>query len=552
MTVRAVEVIAAADVIAYHSARHGRSIARSIAERHLRPDHIEERLVYPVTTETTDHPGGYRGAMEEFYADAAARLAAHLDAGRTVAVLAEGDPLFYGSYMHMHKRLAERYPTEVVPGVTSVSAAAARLGTPLVEGEEVLTVLPGTLPEEELTARLATSDAAAVMKLGRTFPTVRRALERSGRLADARYVERATMNAERTAPLAEVDPASVPYFSMAVLPSRAAAPHGDGGDAPHDNRGDAPHDNRGDAPHDNRGDAPHDNRGDAPHDNRGDAPHGDRGDRGDRADREGAPHGDRADAPSGTSGAPGEVVVVGLGPAGPLWLTPEARGELAAAEDLVGYTTYLDRVPVRPGQRRHASDNKVEAVRAEFALDLARRGRRVVVVSSGDPGVFAMATAVLEAACEDPYREVPVRIVPGMTAAHAAAARVGAPLGHDYAVISLSDRLKPWEVIAERLRAAAAADLVLALYNPGSRSRVWQVGKARELLLEHRAPDTPVVLGRDIGGPGERVRIVRLADLDPAQVDMRTILLVGSTQTRTVRRGDGTDIVWTPRRYPEA
>ncbi|MER7876777.1 precorrin-2 C(20)-methyltransferase [Streptomyces solisilvae] len=478
MTVRAVEVIAEADVIAYHSARHGRSIARSIAERHLRPDHIEERLVYPVTTESTDHPGGYRGAMEEFYADAAARLAAHLDAGRTVAVLAEGDPLFYGSYMHMHKRLADRYPTEVVPGVTSVSAAAARLGAPLVEGEEVLTVLPGTLPEEELTARLATADAAAVMKLGRTFPAVRRALERSGRLADARYVERATMNAERTAPLAEVDPESVPYFSMAVLPSRV-------------------------------------------------------------------------DAPRGASGA-GEVVVIGLGPAGPLWLTPEARGELAAADDLVGYTTYLDRVPVRPGQRRHSSDNKVEAVRAEFALDLARRGRRVAVVSSGDPGVFAMASAVLEAACEDPYREVPVRIVPGMTAAHAAAARVGAPLGHDYAVISLSDRLKPWEVIAERLRATAAADLVLALYNPGSRSRVWQVGKARELLLEHRAPDTPVVLGRDIGGPGERVRIVRLADLDPAQVDMRTIILVGSSQTRTARRGDGTEVVWTPRRYPEA
>lgn len=478
MTVRAVEVIAEADVIAYHSARHGRSIARSIAERHLRPDHIEERLVYPVTTETTDHPGGYRGAMDEFYADAATRLAAHLDAGRTVAVLAEGDPLFYGSYMHMHKRLADRYPTEVVPGVTSVSAAAARLGAPLVEGEEVLTVLPGTLPEEELTARLATTDAAAVMKLGRTFPTVRRALERSGRLADARYVERATMDAERTAPLAEVDPESVPYFSMAVLPSRVDAPR---------------------------------------------------------------------DAPGA-----GEVVVVGLGPAGPLWLTPEARAELAAAQDLVGYSTYLDRVPVRPGQRRHASDNKVESVRAEFALDLARRGRRVAVVSSGDPGVFAMATAVLEAASEDPYREVPVRIIPGMTAAHAAAARAGAPLGHDYAVISLSDRLKPWEVIAERLRAAAAADLVLALYNPGSRSRVWQVGKARELLLEHRAPDTPVVLGRDIGGPGERVRIVRLADLDPADVDMRTILLVGSSQTRTVRRGDGTDVVWTPRRYPEA
>ncbi|MEV4436740.1 precorrin-2 C(20)-methyltransferase [Streptomyces sp. NPDC049585] len=478
MTLRAVECITEADVVAYHSARHGRSIARSIAERHLRPGHIEEPLVYPVTTETTDHPGGYRGAMEEFYEEAAARLAAHLDAGRTVAVLAEGDPLFYSSYMHMHKRLADRYPTEVVPGVTSVSAAAARLGEPLVEGEEVLTILPGTLPEEELTARLAATDSAVVMKLGRTFPAVRGALERSGRLAEARYVERATMPGERTGRLADVDPQSVPYFSVAVLPSRV-------------------------------------------------------------------------DAPPVADG--GEVVVVGLGPAGPQWLTPEARGALAAAQDIVGYSTYVDRVPVRPGQQRHASDNKVESERAEFALDLARQGRRVAVVSSGDPGVFAMATAVLEVACEGPYRDVPVRVVPGMTAAHAAASRAGAPLGHDYAVVSLSDRLKPWEVIAGRLHAAAAADLVLALYNPGSRSRVWQVGKARDLLLEHRAPDTPVVMARDVGGPTERIRIVSLGELDPAEVDMRTLLIVGSTQTRRVRRGtDGTEeIVWTPRRYPE-
>ncbi|MGV9555615.1 precorrin-2 C(20)-methyltransferase [Streptomyces sp. NPDC003522] len=478
MTVRAVEVIAEADVIAYHSARHGRSIARSIAARHIREDHIEEALVYPVTTETTDHPGGYKGAMEEFYAEASARLASHLDAGRTVAVLAEGDPLFYGSYMHMHKRLTDRYDTEVVPGVTSVSAAAARLGAPLAEGEEVLTILPGTLPEEELTARLATTDAAVVMKLGRTFPKVRRALESAGRLEEARYVERATMSKERVAELADVDAESVPYFSVAVLPSQVDA---------------------------------------------------------ERPVRE-----------------RGEVVVVGTGPAGPLWLTPETRGALSAADDLVGYATYLDRVPERPGQARHGSDNRVEAERAEFALQLARKGRRVAVVSGGDPGVFAMATAVLEVASRPEYLDVPVRVLPGVTAANAAAARAGAPLGHDYATISLSDRLKPWEVIAERLRAAASADLVLALYNPGSRSRTWQVGKALELLLEHRAPQTPVVVARDVGGPGERVRIVPLGELDPAEVDMRTILLLGSSQTRVVRRADGEEIVWTPRRYPEA
>lgn len=483
MTLRAVQVIGEADVIAYHSARHGRSIARSIAAAHLRPDHIEEPLVYPVTTETTDHPGGYRGALEEFYEKAAARLAAHLDAGRTVAVLAEGDPMFYGSYMHMHKRLADRYATEVIPGVTSVSAAAARLGTPLVEGEEILTILPGTLPEEELTARLAATDTAVVMKLGRTFPAVRGAFEASGRLAEARYVERATMAGERTGDLADIDPASVPYFSVAVLPSRVDVVR-----------------------------------------------------------------------PSGRAGS-GEVVVVGTGPAGPLWLTPETRGALAAADALVGYTTYLDRVPVRPGQARHGSDNKVESERAEFALDLARRGHRVAVVSGGDPGVFAMATAVLEVAAQEEYADIPVRVLPGVTAANAAAARAGAPLGHDYATISLSDRLKPWEVIAERLTAAASADLVLALYNPGSKSRTWQVAKARDLLLEHRSPDTPVVLARDVGGPTEDVRTVRLADVDPAEVDMRTLLIVGSSQTRWVQRGEsGADrsIVWTPRRYPEA
>ncbi|WAL75351.1 precorrin-2 C(20)-methyltransferase [Kitasatospora sp. YST-16] len=492
VTVRAAELIGKADVIAYHCARHGRSHARAIAERYLTGSQVEERLMYPVTVETTDHPGGYRGALDDFYREASERLAAHLDAGRDVVVLAEGDPLFYGSYQHMHKRLAHRYPTEVVPGVTSISAAAARLGTPLVEAEEILTIIPGTLPEEELAARLAATDSAVVMKLGRTFPAVRRALERTGRLDDARYVERATMDGERTGRLADVDPDGVPYFSVAVLPSKVAA-----------------------------------------------------------LDSAGRPF-EALDAAAGEAPEPvGEVVVVGTGPAGPLWLTPEARGALANATDLVGYTTYLDRVPVRAGQVRHGSDNKVEGVRAEFALELARRGRRVAVVSSGDPGVFAMATAVLEAACEDPYRDVPVRVLPGMTAAHAAASRAGAPLGHDYAVISLSDRLKPWEVIARRLRAAAEADLVLALYNPGSKSRTTQVGSARDLLLEYRSPQTPVVLARDVGGPTERVRTVALAELDPADVDMRTLLLVGSTQTRWVRRGGDTEVVWTPRRYPE-
>ncbi|BFU43407.1 precorrin-2 C(20)-methyltransferase [Krasilnikovia sp. MM14-A1004] len=491
VTVKAARLIGAADVVAYHAARHGRSNARAIAAQYLRPEQIEEPLIYPVTTETTDHPGGYQGAIDEFYADAAQRLAAHLDAGRDVVVLAEGDPFFYGSYMHMHKRLAHRYPTEVVPGVTSVSAASATLGRPLVERDEVLTVLPGTLPPDELATRLADAGPAAIMKLGRTFTGVREALERAGRLDDAWYVERATTDRERTEPLAEVDPATVPYFSLALLPSPATTPA-----EPAAQNGSAA--------------------------------------------RRGSPALDGA----------GSVTVVGLGPGGRDWLTPQAQAALAAADDLIGYGPYLDRVAPNPRQRRHPSDNRVEAERAAFALDLAKRGRRVAVVSSGDPGVFAMAAAVLEVSEDPQWKDVPVRVVPGLTAAQAVASRVGAPLGHDFCIVSLSDRLKPWRVIADRLAAAAGADLVIALYNPASNSRREQLVRARELLLAHRSPETPVVVGRDVGGPSETVRVTTLAELDPATIDMRCLLIIGSSQTRACIRADGTALVFTPRHYP--
>ncbi|HTK64400.1 MAG TPA: precorrin-2 C(20)-methyltransferase [Pseudonocardia sp.] len=503
VTVKAARLIGAADVVAYHCARHGRSTARRIAEPYLREGQIEEQLVYPITVEATDHPGGYRGALEEFYAEASARLAQHLDAGRDVVVLAEGDPFFYGSYMHMHERLSHRYHTEVVAGVTSMNAASAALGRPLVERDEVLTVLPGTLPAEELARRLAGTDSAAVLKLGRTFGSVRGAAEQAGRLAEMFYVERASSPEERQGPLADVDPDTVPYFSLALLPSAIA---------------------------------------------------------GATMAREAAATGQAvtggvaatpvpaAAAWSGDAPA-GEVIVVGLGPAGRPWLTPEVQEALACATDLVGYAPYLDRVPANARQRRHASDNKVESERAAFALDMAREGRRVVVVSSGDPGVFAMASAVLEVSVEPRWKDVPVRVLPGLTAAQAVASRVGAPLGHDYAVLSLSDRLKPWDVIAARLSAAASADLVMAIYNPASRSRTWQVSAARDLVLEHRAPGTPVVIGRDIGGAQESITITTLADLDPAQVDMRCLLLIGSSRTQVVERGDGGSIVFTPRRY---
>ncbi|WP_369132519.1 precorrin-2 C(20)-methyltransferase [Modestobacter sp. I12A-02662] len=479
VTVKAARLIGAADVVAFHAAQHGRSVARALAAPYLREGQVEELLVYPVTTEATDHPGGYQGAIDEFYESAAARLAAHLDAGRDVVVLAEGDPFFYGSYMHMHKRLAGRYPTEVVPGVTSVSGAAAVLGRPLVERDEVLTVLPGTLPADELAEWLATADSAAVVKLGRTFGGVREAFDAAGVLDRAWYVERATTDRQRVAPLADVDPETVPYFSLALLPSPLTGP----GNSP------------------------------------------ERADDGPRA---------------------GEVVVVGLGPGKRSWTTPEVAEALAGADDLVGYGPYLARVPANPRQTRHASDNRVEAERAAHALRLAQSGRRVAVVSSGDPGVFAMAAAVLEVADRPEFADVEVRVLPGLTAAQAVASRVGAPLGHDFAVISLSDVLKPWDVVVDRLRHAAAADLVLALYNPRSKARPHQLGEALEALLEVRKPGTVVVVGRDVGGPEERVTVTTLGDLDPDTVDMRCLVLVGSTQTRVTPSGR----VFTSRRYP--
>ena len=509
VTVKAARLIESAEVVAYHSARHGRSVARSIASPYLRPGVIEEQLVYPVTTEACDHPGGYDGAMEEFYAAAAARLMAHLSAGRDVVLLAEGDPLFYSSYMHMHKRISGRFRTEIVPGVTSVSAASAALGTPLVEGNDVLTVLPGTLGRSSLAERLREPGAAAVMKISRSFSEVREALKESGRLESAYYVERASDGARQVIErAADVDPSAVPYMSLVIMAGAEAS----------------------------RDAADTAVRGGAVSES---------------AVSEGAASGRAASGRAASGVGAGRVDVVGLGPAGRDWLTPQASAVLGAADDIVGYAPYVERVPPNPRQRRHGSDNRVEAQRAEFALDLALGGRRVAVVSSGDPGVFAMASVVLEAAASEArFADVPVGIVPGITAAQAVASVAGAPLGHDYVMLSLSDRLKPWDVIARRLAAAAEADLAIAIYNPASRSRRQQLEDARSLLLAYRDPSTPVVIGRAVGTDAQSVAVTTLGEFDPGQVDMRCLVIVGSSQSRVVRAGSGTPRVITPRRYP--
>ena len=246
----------------------------------------------------------------------------------------------------------------------------------------------------------------------------------------------------------------------------------------------------------------------------------------------------------------GSLVIVGLGPGSSDLLTPAAARALRAATDLVGYGPYLDRIPENiSGQRRHASDNRVEVERARHALALAAEGRKVAVVSGGDPGVFAMAAAVCAEIETGPqaWRTLDVAIVPGVTAMLAVAARVGAPLGHDFCALSLSDNLKPWELIERRLDAAAGAGFVIALYNPISRARPWQLGKAFELLRQHLPASTPVIFGRAIGRPDEKVAVRPLDAVDPSAADMATLIIVGSALTRVIDRPGMAPLVYTPR-----
>lgn len=251
--------------------------------------------------------------------------------------------------------------------------------------------------------------------------------------------------------------------------------------------------------------------------------------------------------------ARGRVTVVGLGPGSADLMVPAARAALADATDILGYATYVNMAgPFRDDQRVHPTDNREELQRARHAFALASEGRRVAIVSSGDPGVFAMAAAVLEAldTADDPrWRKVALAIVPGVSAAMATAAQAGAPLGHDFCMLSLSDNLKPWHIIEQRLRHAAEADLVMAFYNPISRARPWQLDRALDIVRGYRAPQTRVVLGRDIGRPGATLVTTTLGALRADLVDMRTMVIVGSSTTRGVAGGPHGEWIYTPRWY---
>ncbi len=248
----------------------------------------------------------------------------------------------------------------------------------------------------------------------------------------------------------------------------------------------------------------------------------------------------------------GWVKIAGLGPGNEALVTPEVGAALADATDVVGYIPYVARVAERDGLTLHASDNRVEIDRSQHALQLAAEGKHVVVVSSGDPGVFAMAAAVFEALEKGPedWRELQIDVLPGITAMLAASARAGAPLGHDFCAINLSDNLKPWSLIEKRLRLAAQADFAMAFYNPRSKSRPEGFVNTLRILSEECEPERLILFARAVSRPDETIRVTSLAEAKPDMADMQTVVIVGSSRTRVINR-DGAPIVYTPRFTPE-
>lgn len=244
----------------------------------------------------------------------------------------------------------------------------------------------------------------------------------------------------------------------------------------------------------------------------------------------------------------GILSIAGLGPGDEALITPEVSAALAEATDVIGYIPYVARVAPRAGLTLHPSDNRVELDRAALALRLAAEGRRVVVVSSGDPGVFAMAAAVFEALEAGPvhWRDLDIRVLPGITAMLAASARAGAPLGHDFCAINLSDNLKPWATIEKRLRLAVEADFAMAFYNPRSKSRPEGFARALALLQEACGDARPMLFARAVSTPQEELRIVPLDRATPDMADMRTLVILGSSQTRIIERPSG-PLLYTPR-----
>lgn len=472
LTLKAVRLVREAHVV-YHAgpvADQGRALA--IVRSHLRSEQDVRSLNL--------------GEMEEVatntYQPGVQQIAAECHRGRNVVFITEGDPTVYSTASRVWQLLGDLAPDisiEVIPGVSSVTAAAARVGWPLAQKDETLIVVPARYHIDRLRHLLEEFSTVVLLKPGRALPQIIEDLKELGPGREAVYLEELGMEREFITRDLASTAGRQDYFAL-VLVRRTA---------------------------------------------------------------EAAASTSRRSIPPFAGGSSGKVWVVGLGPGDIRLLTGQAREALHAAEVVVGYDGYLRLLePLGLPAEVHGSSLGAEAKRAALALDLARRGRRVTLVSSGDAGVYGMASLLLESAGTTP--DVEIEIVPGITAVTAAAALLGAPLGHDFACISLSDLLTPWEIIESRLDAAGRGDFVVALYNPVSQRRTWQLPRARDILLQHRPPNTPVGVVERAYRAGTQTRLTTLGELTVAGVTMETLVLVGSTTTRVL----GSRLV-TPRGY---
>jgi precorrin-2 C(20)-methyltransferase len=457
LTLKAVRLLQRAHVIYHGGPQPPEGRAWEIIRSHMRPGQ-EARVVLtePMSVvSAADWRTAYRAGVEQIAADCLGGLA--------VAYVTEGDPTLYSTAARVWQLLHELHPEipiEISPGVTSITAAAARVGWPLAQKDEVLAVVPATYHRDDLRRLLDQFQTVCLLKPSSALPEMARALRERGSASEMAYVEEIGTGDE----FITHDPAALlgrkSYFSLLIVRQ------------PGERRTKQP-----------------------------------------------------------PLEKPGKVWLVGLGPGDPRLLTAEARSALHQAEIIIGYEGYLQMLaPLSLQAELQGFPLGAETERAVQALELAGAGRRVALVSSGDAGVYGMASLLLESA--ENRQDLEVEIVPGVTAATAAAALLGAPLGHDFACVSLSDLLTPWEVIERRLAAAGQSDYVIVLYNPASQRRTWQLPRARDLLLRYRRPETPVGLVEKAYRPGQRVRQTTLGQLTTDAIGMETLLIIGNSHTR--------------------
>jgi precorrin-2 C20-methyltransferase/precorrin-3B C17-methyltransferase len=462
LTVKAVNAIRAAHVVYHAGPGDDRGRALDIVRHLLRPDQPTRTLALGSMSDTDR--SAYRPGVE--------RIAADWGRGLDVAFITEGDPTLYSTASYVCETLAELHPElprTIIPGVSALTAAAARLGWPLGQRDELLAVVPAGYHADRLRPLLDDFATVCLFKVAPALPRVQQVVTEAGPEVESAYVEELGSAREWVTHDLAAAADRNNYFSLVLV---------------------------------------------------------------------------RRSAPAVAEA--GKLWVVGLGPGDERLLTGQARRALHAAEVVVGYDAYLRALrPLGLRAELRGSPIGAERERAALALELARSGKRVALISSGDAGVYGMASLVLERAAEIP--DLDVEVVPGVTAALSAAALLGAPLGHDFACVSLSDLLTPWPVIERRLEGAGAGDYVLAVYNPCSERRTWQLPRAREIILKHRAPQTPVGLVDRAFRPGGRAWLTTLAELSGDGVGMETLVIVGSSQTRIV---NGRMV--TPRGYGEA